>query len=88
MWFNVNFIGLSSFLNLWIGVQQNVAFRHAGGSLDLKHAGPSVRVGGVHQFGKPVAVTGAARDDEFAACGDLGERVIGEVRSGPTSFER
>src|ERR1039458_3752367 len=80
VWSSVNFIGIS-FRGLRIGIQQDVAGRGSGGRFHFQHAGPAGGICGAHQFRQAVAVTGTARDDEFAGAGDLDQSVVRQIRS-------
>jgi len=72
---------------LRIGVAQEAAEGRPGGCFHLEHARPAGGVAGGLEFGEPIAVAGAAGEDEFAVGGELEEAAVGEVRAGAVDLE-
>jgi hypothetical protein len=53
----------------------------------VENAGPPGRAVGGSEFGKPVAVAGAAGEDEFAVGGEFQERAVDEVGAWAVDLE-
>src|SRR5579885_1785539 len=69
-------ISLMFCVPLRVGVEQDVARRHAGGIFDFDNARPSGGIAGAHQFREAVAVAAATCDQKFARRRDLQERMV------------
>lgn len=70
-----------------IGVQENVSECGTGRRFDFKYAGPAGRIVGGPEFGEPIAIAGAASEDEFAVGGEFEEGAVGKVGAGAVDLE-